>query len=74
MIIKPCSISCDGCGLTIWNFELNRSASKLRVSQEYKNKGFKLMVGDMYKYGDYCEECRKLNKHRKTLQNLKTNE
>lgn len=57
------NISCNGCGIMLWNTMEYGSATEIRAN--YKKQGWKLMVGDAYKYGDYCPECLAKNKHKK---------
>lgn len=63
MIVGKNSVACNGCGLTLWNYDDYKSATKLRA--EYSTRGWRLIVGDGYLYGDYCPDCIKEKKHKK---------
>jgi hypothetical protein len=66
MVIKEIFLICDGgCGA---RFGVdNRGISATQQRKSARGNGWRLVVGDGFKYGDYCPECLKQNKHKKPL-------
>lgn len=63
MIYTESFLMCDGCELTFGKGTKNVSGTLLR---DYaKDEGWKLIVGDGYRYGDYCPSCISIGKHKK---------
>lgn len=54
---------CDGCGEAFGVDNQQRSGAQHR--KDAKQIGWKLIVGDGYKYGDYCQKCVKEQKYKK---------
>lgn len=67
MIVTESFLICDGCGETFGVDNRHKSGTQHRV--DAKKEGWKLIVRDGSKYGDYCPECLIQNKHKITIPN-----
>jgi hypothetical protein len=64
MIVKETFLICNGCNK---NFGIDmRSRNGLQQREAARLDGWRLVVGDGFKYGDYCADCLADNRHKKT--------